>query len=352
MSSTMLAVAMNTPVISIIVPVYNVARYLNECVGSILKQSFADFELLLVDDGSTDDSGAICDRWAAKDGRIRVFHKANGGVSSARNIGLQQVQGKYVMFMDADDYWYRADCLATLLNVAREKDADIVRGEYRAVGEKGETLFEREITTQKNKLAGEVVTPAIFVRDIVSGESFLFLSLMKAERVKSLSFNTGQAFQEDADWLARLLLQPLACVYVPFRFYAYRKRQTSASYKPSMGMLADSFMMCDRYEQYARQASDMQLRQYFERHSVMMYYWTLHTMAAFYYGNSHAIVKDLGLKQLQRRTRGRVFCFKIFNGYFPVFMLPPMAGVSLLRMKIMIGWWIYLATHSIRKNRE
>ena len=91
------------PTISIIIPVYNAEPYLHRCVESILSQTFADFELLLIDDGSPDKSGAICDEYAEIDERIRVFHKENGGVSSARNIGLDNATGEWVTFIDSDD---------------------------------------------------------------------------------------------------------------------------------------------------------------------------------------------------------------------------------------------------------
>lgn len=91
------------PKISVIVPVYNTEKYLRECVDSILAQTFTDFELLLIDDGSTDNSGIICDDYAAKDSRVRVFHKSNGGVSSARNLGLDNAQGEWIVFVDSDD---------------------------------------------------------------------------------------------------------------------------------------------------------------------------------------------------------------------------------------------------------
>lgn len=92
------------PLISIIVPVYNVEKYLSRCINSILVQSLTDFELLLIDDGSTDKSGEICDEYAAKDQRINVFHKTNGGVSSARNLGLDYIKGELITFVDADDF--------------------------------------------------------------------------------------------------------------------------------------------------------------------------------------------------------------------------------------------------------
>jgi glycosyltransferase involved in cell wall biosynthesis len=95
---------MNIPTISVIVPVYNVEQYLRKCLDSILNQTFIDFELLLINDGSPDTSGQICDEYALKDSRIRVFHKENGGVSSARNLGLDNAKGKWVAFIDSDDW--------------------------------------------------------------------------------------------------------------------------------------------------------------------------------------------------------------------------------------------------------
>lgn len=91
------------PIISIIVPVYNVEKYLHCCIHSILAQTITDIEVLLVNDGSTDSSGTICDEYAKSDSRVRVFHKENGGVSSARNLGLDKATGKWIMFVDSDD---------------------------------------------------------------------------------------------------------------------------------------------------------------------------------------------------------------------------------------------------------
>ena len=90
--------------ISVIVPVYNAEKYIEECIYSIINQSFLDFELLLIDDGSTDMSGTICDSYAKKDHRIIVFHKLNGGVSSARNYGIEKSKGEWIVFVDSDDY--------------------------------------------------------------------------------------------------------------------------------------------------------------------------------------------------------------------------------------------------------
>lgn len=113
-----------TPTISIIVPVYNVEKYLRKCVESILAQTFADFELLLIDDGSKDGSGKLCDEIAATDPRIKVFHKENGGPSSARNYGLDMASGEYIAFVDSDDY-IDSDMYEYLYNMIKKEDADV-----------------------------------------------------------------------------------------------------------------------------------------------------------------------------------------------------------------------------------
>ena len=115
---------MKKPLVSVIVPVYKVEKWLSRCVDSILAQTMEDFELLLIDDGSPDCSGEICDEYAVKDSRVRVFHKANGGVSSARNLGLDNAKGEWISFVDADD-WVDVDYLAGL---TENLDADFILG--------------------------------------------------------------------------------------------------------------------------------------------------------------------------------------------------------------------------------
>ena len=114
---------MKSPKISVIVPVYNTENYLCRCIESILEQSYTDFELLLVDDGSLDNSGTICDEYAAQNSHVRVIHKENGGVSSARNLGIAQASGEWVTFVDSDD-WLDLRCLEMLTN---QLDADMIK---------------------------------------------------------------------------------------------------------------------------------------------------------------------------------------------------------------------------------
>lgn len=110
--------------VSIIVPVYNTSKYLRKCVSSLIGQTYSNIEILLIDDGSTDDSGEICDAFSSQDSRVRAFHKENGGVSSARNLGLKNATGYYVTFVDADD-WLETDCIDVLMK-ANHNDYDIL----------------------------------------------------------------------------------------------------------------------------------------------------------------------------------------------------------------------------------
>lgn len=113
------------PKVSIIVPVYNVEKYLRRCLDSIKVQTFTNMECILIDDGSSDNSGKICDEYAEKDSRFRVIHKRNGGVSSARNAGLDEAKGKWIGFVDADD-WIENNLIEELYDYATENDADVV----------------------------------------------------------------------------------------------------------------------------------------------------------------------------------------------------------------------------------
>ena len=125
--------------LSIIIPVYNGEKYLNSCISSILQQSFTDFELLLVDDGSTDVSGEICDGYAAGDSRVRVFHVENGGPSRARNLGLREAMGQYVAFVDADDELY-PDSLESMAQCVTDAFPELIMAEANTVDAEGNIL--------------------------------------------------------------------------------------------------------------------------------------------------------------------------------------------------------------------
>lgn len=132
---------MNTK-ISIIVPIYNVEKYLLRCIESVLSQDYTDFELILVDDGSPDRCPQICDEYAKRDSRIKVIHKKNGGLVSARQAGFLLAKGKYILHLDSDD-WLMPHAITTLYNYAEQGDYDIVRGCNRRVYDDGSYTIER-----------------------------------------------------------------------------------------------------------------------------------------------------------------------------------------------------------------
>ncbi|MEE1011269.1 MAG: glycosyltransferase family 2 protein [Acutalibacteraceae bacterium] len=126
----------NQPLVSVIIPVYNVEEYLRECVDSVLNQTYGHFEIILVDDGSTDSSGKICDEYVEKDERIVAIHKKNEGPSKTRNTGLENANGKYIYFLDSDDY-IENDALELLVNTAKSNDADLVFFDARSFSDDG-----------------------------------------------------------------------------------------------------------------------------------------------------------------------------------------------------------------------
>lgn len=141
--------------ISVVVPVYNVEAYVGRCVESILNQTYRNLEVILVDDGSKDRSGILCDEYAAKDARVRVIHKENGGLSSARNVGIEKASGEYITFVDSDD-WIEADAYAHLLSVMQRYQVKLVcGGNYNVDSKTGERTLalcpekEEVITTEE-----------------------------------------------------------------------------------------------------------------------------------------------------------------------------------------------------------
>ena len=319
------------PIISIIIPIYNVGFYLRCCLDSILAQTFQDWEAILVDDGSNDDCGKICDEYAAQDERIRVFHKENGGVSSARNVGLDNAQGKYLMFLDSDDFWLRNDVLEMLIGKAEEYDLDIIRGEYSAMHEDGTLAWNREISAERRNHAGQILTNVEFLEYAIHGEFFLWLSMFKRSSIGKLRFEKGRVFLEDMLFYSTYLLHSLRCMYVPnIRFYAYRKNEGSASNEANVRKLADSFSMCYRFHDLAQNTRDAALKNKFVYNSIMMYYWTLETVAMkAYYPQRKRLIVELKLERLIHDVRNWIRDSSHFF-FSPIFYLSPLGGVKLM----------------------
>ena len=206
------------PKISIIVPVYNVEQYLPRCIDSILNQSFADFELLLIDDGSKDKSGAICDEYAAKDSRIRVFHKKNGGVSSARNTGLENSRGEWLSFIDGDD-----EITEGYFNIRQEHEGvDVIIKPYCV--ENGEGC----VTCQNNELNILTEREKIFRYYVQKRNNALWDKIIKRKTVGTQRFNTNVSIGEDFLFFLSVLPNVKTIAFDDTGSYRYFLRQGSA----------------------------------------------------------------------------------------------------------------------------
>lgn len=181
------------PFISIVVPVYNVEKYINRCIDSVLDQSYANWELLLIDDGSSDNSGKICDSYSMKDNRIRTIHKPNGGVSSARNLGIEQASGDFITFIDSDD-WVESDYLQDFVNRNPIKESIVVSGLLSQNPYEVYVSFSYKNEQTSIKFANELIVKYDLFRDGGPTNKLFDLQLIK---VNKLNFRTDLSYHED-----------------------------------------------------------------------------------------------------------------------------------------------------------
>lgn len=206
------------PAISVIVPVYKVEKYINKCIDSILEQTFIDFELLLVDDGSPDNCGAICDTYAQRDKRVKVIHKENGGLSDARNVALDVMQGEYVFFVDSDD-WITNDALETMYSALRRTGAEVATGNIISVYEDGKEKTLYSPTSVETILKGEELLTTLLRPNACN-------RLYKAEIFKNLRYPVERLY-EDAFVYHKILAQIDSMVLTGKCSYFYLVRNGS-----------------------------------------------------------------------------------------------------------------------------
>lgn len=215
---------MQVPGISIIVPVYKVEPYLNKCVDSILSQTFTDFELILVDDGSPDNCGAICDAYAAKDDRVRVIHKENGGLSDARNAGIDAARGEFLGFVDSDDY-ILPEMYEQLYGACMEYGVRMAGCDALWIYDDTDAVDTGSDGTTSLLTADEFFLRMIDVRrfmDVTAWNKLYHRDLFEGVR-----YPVGKIY-EDQGTTYKLVFQNEKLAYVSKPLYAYRKRRAGA----------------------------------------------------------------------------------------------------------------------------
>lgn len=213
----------HNPEISIIVPVYAAEAYLSRCLNSILAQSFIDFEILLINDGSPDNSGPICDEYARKDNRIHVFHKANEGVSSTRQYGIDRAKGKYSIHIDPDD-WIAPNMLEMLHSTIIQEKADIVIADF-LIEETNRVIYS---TQQPHDLGNKQVLKDL-ITGYIHGSCCNKLIKHSCYRQYNISFPCGINFCEDLFVCIQLISNNIKIAYLPQAFYHYDQIQNSNS---------------------------------------------------------------------------------------------------------------------------
>lgn len=214
------------PLISVIVPIYNVDKYLDQCLESLINQTYSNLEILLIDDGSTDNSGNLCNKYAKTDKRIKVFHKENKGVSAARNYGISNSTGRFISFIDPDDF-VDVDFYECLLAIQNVNDADISYCSFRKISENGELLAEHKFK-KNNKVSTynrkEATVNCLRARK--GFQMFIWNGLFKKEIIPL--FIEGRTIGEDQDFTIKAILNSTTVSRKEIAKYNYRIRQSGS----------------------------------------------------------------------------------------------------------------------------
>ena len=248
--------------LSIIVPVYNVEAYLERCVGSLVGQDIdrTDCEIILVDDGSTDGSGALCDRIASQEPGIRVIHKENGGLGSARNAGIRAAAGEYILFVDSDDY-LEPRVLGGLRGQIERQGLDILRFNYQNVNEDGEVFEPNKVSKPFVDYSDEVCDGETFLTERLGYACYACQFIIRSTLLKKGDglFKEGIWF-EDVDWTPRVLLQAQRVASTPTVVYDYLFRTGSITRTPDPGKqkkkMEDRISIIDTLQALSRQTGN------------------------------------------------------------------------------------------------
>lgn len=207
------------PLVSIIVPVYQTEAYIRVCIESILRQNWKDWELLLINDGSTDESGRICDYYAGNDPRIRVFHQINSGVSAARNKGLEEARGEYIMFVDADD-WIEQSALTILLDTARKYHLSIIQFGVKSFVSSNDVIINDVLESKVQVYQG--------LKDYDCFQCGVWGYLLHRDVCASKRFTIGVRYAEDIEFITKCIASVSALGVLLIDLYHLRLHESSA----------------------------------------------------------------------------------------------------------------------------
>jgi len=241
---------MDMPKISIVVPVYKVENEIDRCVSSLLKQTFSDIEIILVDDGSPDKCPQICDEYASQDARVKVIHKENGGLSDARNAGLREAIGEYVLFVDSDDYIDERTCEKFYANIAT--NVDVIVGDGYRIESKGKFLMNHVDIPSQSAISGSDFLKAQLRCNKMNMAACLNLYNRKFLIDNDLFFKKG-ILHEDEQWTPRVFLNAKTVTVLGFPFYYYVIREGSITKRKDktrngIDLIATCYELEDIYE--------------------------------------------------------------------------------------------------------
>ena len=245
------------PTVSIIVPVYNAKNYLQRCIDSILHQEYTDYELFLVDDGSTDGSGDICDAYAAADARITVIHKENTGVSDSRNLAISQARGTYLQFLDSDD-WITPDATKLFVRAATEHDCDLVIADfYRVVGErvshKGD-IEDDGVLTREEFAAHMMENPADFYYGVLWNKLYRRDLVEKYHLRMDVSVNWCEDFLFNLEYI--LHANVFYALQAPVYYYVKTKGSLASQGLSITKTVKMKFMVFEYYNEFYKNVYD------------------------------------------------------------------------------------------------
>lgn len=229
--------------ISVIIPIYNTAPYLERCLSSITLQTYGDLEIICVDDGSTDGSGRIVDQFAERDKRVVALHQQNAGVSRARNVGLKHATGDYIAFCDSDD-WIEADMYQQMAEIMESENLDMVAvGWYKDSDEEKEEIRNR-LPVSHEIIGRDLLLEYLYKRDYYRGFAFIWTKLFRREILlepsgKFLEFDEKLVIGEDVLYLAEVAINIKKTKYIDRAFYHYIQRDSSGSHTKDLYKLRD-----------------------------------------------------------------------------------------------------------------